>query len=217
MTDVEDAISEFLPSLHRNVSVDILVSAVCKKHDSFSPDEVKGAFLKHIKPTVTHKPIITKPTKPKMNSRRYRDLSHKKQQKVMTLQTEIVRIIEESPNGMNKSAILSRLRKENSHWRPIISRYLLELEEDGIIQTDGRGNGTLYYPYSSQVQNRERRYHRLIAETLQIHGDMTMTQLSRKIGCDGGRNRHFLRDALRDLEKEGWIAIDSRNRWKWCL
>jgi len=217
MSDVEEAITPFLPALHRNVSVDMLVNTVLKKHTSLDADEVKGAFMKHIKPTVSHKPTISKPKKPKMNSRRYRDLSLKKQQKVMTLQTEIVRLIEESPNGMNKSSILSRLRKENSHWRPIITRYLLELEEDGIIQTDGRGNGTLYYPHSSQVQNRERRYHRLAAETLQIHGDMTMTQLSRKIGCDGGRNRHLLRDALRDLEKEGWITIDSRNRWKWCL
>jgi hypothetical protein len=92
-----------------------------------------------------------------------------------------------------------------------------ECPPDCIIQTDGRGNGTLYYPYSSQVQNRERRYHRLAAEALQIHGDMTMTQLSRNIGCDGGRNRYLLRDALRDLEKEGWVALDSRNRWKWCM
>ena len=217
MTDIEDAIVEFLPSLHRNESVDILVKVVCEKNSSLNADEVKSAFLKHIKPTATHKPVISKHKKPKMNSRRYRDLSMKKQQKVMAIQTEIVRIIEDAPNGVNKSGILNRLRKENSHWRPIITRYLLELEEDGIIQTDGRGNGTLYYPYSSQVQNRERRYHRLAAESLQIHGDMTMTQLSRNIGCDGGRNRHLLRDALRDLEKEGWITIDSRNRWKWCM
>ena len=217
MSDIEEAILEFLPSLHRNVSVDILVNAVCQKNELWSAEDVKGAFMKHIKPTVTHKPSITQRKKPKMNSRRYRDLSMKKQQKVMTTQTDIVRLIEESPNGMNKSSILNRLRKENSHWRPIITRYLLELEEDGIIQTDGRGNGTLYYPYSSQVQNRERRYHRLAAEALQIHGDMTMTQLSRNIGCDGGRNRYLLRDALRDLEKEGWVALDSRNRWKWCM
>ena len=92
-----------------------------------------------------------------------------------------------------------------------------DLLDDGLISSDGFGNGTLYYPPNVQVQDRERKYHRLVAESLQVNGDMTMTQLQKRLGCDGGSNRHKVRIALQDLANEGWITSSNRNRWAWNL
>ena len=44
-----------------------------------------------------------------------------------------------------------------------------------------------------------------------------MTQLFNRLGCNGGRNRHYVREAIQDLSSEGWIESSPRNRWRWNL
>ena len=144
-------------------------------------------------------------------------MGRRQYQNTVKILTDIVSIVNNNPEGITKTAILKELRKDASYWRPKITHYLLELVEDGVIQTDGIGRGTLYFPPNAQVQDRERRYHRLIAETLQVNGDMTMTQLFNRLGCNGGRNRHYVREALQDLANEGWVEMSHRNRWAWTL
>ena len=217
MVSVEDAIQPFIPMLNMGVSLDDLLTPILDENPELSREAVVDSLQSHIKPTVKHIPSISKAEKPKINGSRYRNLGRNQYQKTMTCLNDIVRIIEEHPNGVSKTTICRRLRRNSSYWRPKITHYLLELVEDGVIQTDGIGRGTLYFPPNAQVQDRERRYHRLIAETLQVNGDMTMTQLFNRLGCNGGRNRHYVREALQDLANEGWVEMGHRNRWAWTL
>lgn len=218
MTSVEEVIQPFIPMLNRGIPLDDLITPILSENPELVREDVLEALQSHIKPTVTQIKAISKTEKATINTGRYRErMSRREYQKTMTHLQDIINIIIDSPNGVRKSTILKELRKENSHWRPKITRWLHDLLEDGVILSDGIGNGTLYYPPNIQVQNRERKYHRLIAESLQINGDMTMTQLTRRLGCDGGSNRHKVRIAVQDLANEGWIEQTTRNRWAWNL
>ena len=57
--------------------------------------------------------------------------------------------------------------------------------------------------------------HRRIGEALMIHGDLTMTQLAIKVGRNGGNNRSQVVEALNDLEREGFVRMGERSRWRW--
>ena len=217
MVSIEQAIQPFLPMLNRGISANDLLAPIMAENEGLDEQEVMLALKAFMTPTVNHIPSISKAKKPKIDSNRYRNLGRNQYHKTMTTLQDIVRIIEEHPNGISKTSILKKLRRDSSYWRPKMTHYLLELVGDGVIQTDGIGRGTLYYPPDSHVQDRERKYHRLIAESLQINGEMTMTQLFNGLGCNGGRNRHYVREAIQDLSSEGWIEISHRNRWRWNL
>jgi len=218
MVNVEEAILPFIPMVKRGVAIEDLLMPIMAEHEGIDEGEVIKALKAHVKPTVNHIPSKTQVETPKINGMRYREMmSRREYEKTMNHLQEIVNIVIDSPNGVRKSTILRQLRKENSHWRPKITRWLHDLLEDGVILSDGFGNGTLYFPPTTQVQDRERKYHRLVAESLQVNGEMTMTQLSKRLGCDGGSNRHKVRKALEDLANEGWIISSNRNRWLWNL
>ena len=217
MASVEEAIQPFIPMVERGIPLDDLLLPILSENPDLDEGLVLASLKKHINPIVKHIPSISKTEKPKINGVRYRNLGRNQYQKTMTCLNDIVQIVADSGNGISKTAICKKLRRNGSYWRPKITHYLLELVEDGVIQTDGIGRGTLYYPPSSQVQDRERRYHRLVAESLQVNGEMTMTQLFTRLGCNGGRNRHYVREALQDLANEGWIEQTTRSRWLWAI
>jgi len=217
MASVEEAILPFIPSLNRGTPVDALLAPILGENPSLEESEVRKALLAHLQPTVNHVPSISKAIKPKINASRYRGETVKKYQKTMTNLQNIVDIVGNNPHGINKRGILTQMRKDNSHWRPKITRWLYELVDDGVILSDGVGRATLFYPATSQVQDRERKYHRLVAEALQVNGEMTQTQLGKHLGCGGGSNRHKVISAIQDLSNEGWIEMGSRSRWRWCL
>lgn len=218
MVSVETAIQPFIPMLNRGIPLDDIILPIVAENPSLNRDEVFKALQDHITPMVSHIKPISRAEQPKINTMRYREnMSRKEYQKTLTCLNDIVQIVADSGNGISKTAICKKLRRDGSYWRPKITHYLLELVEDGVIQTDGLGRGTLYYPPSSQVQDRERRYHRLVAESLQVNGEMTMTQLFIRLGCNGGRNRHYVRAALQDLANEGWIEQTKQSRWLWAI
>ena len=97
-----------------------------------------------------------------------------------------------------------------------MTRWLYELCEDGVIQRDKNMNKECYYPHDAHVENREQVMHRRIAETLQLHGELTMVQLAIMFGRNGGKNRHQVINAINDLERKGFIQIGERSRWSWC-
>ena len=218
MVSIDEAIKPFIPMLNRGLSLDDVLTPIMAENPSLDRDEVITSLESHISPIVRQITPVKKAEKPKLNGRRYREsMTRREYEKTMSNLQDMLNVIGDNPNGIRKSTILRQLRKENSHWRPKITRWLHDLLEDGLISSDGFGNGTLYYPPNVQVQDRERKYHRLVAESLQVNGDMTMTQLQKRLGCDGGSNRHKVRIALQDLANEGWITPSNRNRWAWNL
>ena len=218
MVSIDEAIKPFIPMLNRGLSLDDVLTPIMAENPSLDRDEVITSLESHISPIVRQITPVKKAEKPKLNGRRYREsMTRREYEKTMSNLQDMLNIIGDNPNGIRKSTILRQLRKENSHWRPKITRWLHDLLDDGLISSDGFGNGTLYYPPNVQVQDRERKYHRLVAESLQVNGDMTMTQLQKRLGCDGGSNRHKVRIALQDLANEGWITSSNRNRWAWNL
>ena len=96
-----------------------------------------------------------------------------------------------------------------------MTRWLHDLCEMGVIQKDNNRLNPRYYSFDSHVENREREIHRRIVEALQLHGQMTMTQLAIKIGRNGGSNRKQVSYALEDLEREGFVRMGARSRWAW--
>ncbi len=163
-----------------------------------------------------HKEIKPTSKRATINSSRYREAMTRTQyQNTMQILTDIIAIVNKNPDGITKTGILKELRKDASYWRPKITLWLLDLCDDGVIKTDNRRVMAKYYPESAYVKNREREIHRRIGEALMIHGDMTMTQLAIKVGRNGGGNRSQVVDALTDLEREGFIRLGERSRWRW--
>lgn len=218
MADIEAIIEPFIPSLHRGTPVDILIVPIMGENPHLDEKEVMNALLSHLKPTVTPIKSVSRAAKPKINTSKYRDtLTLNQYHKVIQCLTDIVGIVDKTGNGITKTGILRQLRRDGSYWRPKITRWLHELCDMGVIQTDNNRFNPRYYPHDACVQNREREVHRRIAEALQIHGQMTMTQLAIKIGRNGGSNRSQVSLALEDLEREGFVITGDRNRWLWDM
>ena len=59
--------------------------------------------------------------------------------------------------------------------------------------------------------------HIKIAESLQLHGELTMVQLAIMFGRNGGMNRHQIINAIDDLERKGFIQTGERSRWWWAV
>jgi len=218
MVDIEVVIAPFISSLNRGTPVEMLLEPIMDENPDFDEKEVKNALLSHLKPTVIPIKSVSRAVKPKINTSKYRDtLTLKQYRKVIQCLTDIVEIVDKSGQGISKTKILLILRRESSYWRPKYTLWLHELCNMGVIQSDHNGVTPLYYSHDAYVQNRERELHRRIAEALQIHGQMTMTQLAIKIGRNGGSNRSQVSLALEDLEREGFVTTGDRNRWLWDM
>jgi len=216
MEDIEAVIKPFIPSLNRGIAVEELLIPIMGENPSLNESDVKKALLSHLEPTVT--PITNKTViKPTIQTDRYKDLPRRQYLKVVQFLTDIVATVDKSAEGITKTGILRALRKDGSYWRPKITRWLHHLCEDGVIQTDNNRLNPHYFPHDAYVQNREREIHRRIVESLQIHGQMTMTQLAINIGRNGGSNRSQVSHALEDLESEGFVRMGQRNRWACIL
>ena len=218
MVDVEAIIQPFIPSLNRGTPIENLLKPIMAENPDADITEVQNALLSHRKSVVREiKPTITA-LKPKINTDRYKtEMTTKQYLKVVANLTEIIKIVDKSAHGITKTGILRLLRRANSYWKPIYSRWLHHLCEDGNIQKDNNPLNPRYYPYDAYVHNREREIHRRVVESLQIHGQLTMTQLAIKIGRNGGSNRSQVSQALDDLEGEGFVRMAQRNRWVCCV
>jgi hypothetical protein len=218
MVDIEAIIAPFISSLNRGTPVEMLLEPIMGENPDLDEKEVNKALLSHLKPTVTHIKSVSRAVKPKINTSKYRDtLTLKQYHKVIQCLTDIVEIVDKTGNGITKTGILRVSRRINSYWKPKYGRWLHELCDMGVIQTDNNRLNPRYYPHDAHVQNREREVHRRIAEALQIHGQMTMTQIAIKIGRNGGSNRSQVSLALEDLEREGFVTTGDKSRWLWDM
>ena len=155
MVSVDEAIQPFIPMLNRGLPLDDVLLPIMAENPSLDREEVIASLESHISPIVRQVIPVPKAEKPKLNGARYREsMSRRQYEKTMTHLQDILNVVSDRPNGVRKSTILRELRKENSHWRPKITRWLHDLVEDGLILSDGFGNGTLYYPPNVQVQDR---------------------------------------------------------------
>ena len=216
MGGIESIIRPYISSLNRGVAVDVLLEPIMSEHPTLNESDVKAALLSHLSPTITHKPNPTI-SKPSIKTARYRDLPRKQYTRTIQVLTDIVAIVDKTGDGITKTGILRLLRKDNSHWRPKITLWLHFLCEDATIQSDNNRLNPRYFPHNAHVDNREREIHRRVVESLQIHGQMTQTQLAIKIGRNGGSNRAEVSHALHDLESEGFVRMGQRNRWACIL
>ena len=212
---IDQAISEYVEMLDF-ASVEDVLQVVMSEHPSLEHGEVRKALLSLKQPAVTQIKPPTPPSKPKIEMSRYRE-GHTRKQYNKLAQTlgSIVKIVDESPDGISKTGILRKARRVNSYWKPIYGRLLEDLLDMGVIQRDNNTHKPSYYPHDAYVHNREREVHRRIVEALQIHGQMTMTQLAIKIGRNGGSNRNQVSLAIDDLRREGFIRLGERSRWAW--
>jgi hypothetical protein len=216
--EIDNIIKPYLRALNRGTDMDSLIAIVLDENASAYPnlevEAIRGALLAAKQPQVVE---IKTQLKPPINGLRHRGLPRKEYQKVMKCLTDIVEVVDNSQSGITKTGILRILRKENSHWRPKMTRWLYELCEDGVIQRDKNMNKECYYPHDAHVENREQVMHRKVAEALQIHGDLTQNQIAIKIGRNGGLNRHQVISAIDDLERKGFLQKVERSRWSWCI
>ena len=222
MVRIEEVIEPFIPSIKRGTPVESILPAVLgKAHQegltSIDEDEVRTLLDSYITPIVTaiKAEIPSQKARPTINLNRYREgMTLRQLERQGELLKRIREIVDKKGDGVKKTAILQHLRKDNSYWRPKITLYLLHLCNDGVIQSDN-GREPCYYPYDAYVKNREREVHRRVVEALQIHGQMTMTQIAIQIGRNGGSNRKQVSFALEDLKREGFVRLGQRSRWAW--
>ena len=193
----EEALSEF-------VSNDVLIPTsepitITEIEEEPSEDSVI--------PTISLPSIPTK--KPKFKGSRYVGLPRRGRERMMMVVASIDAIVHRHPQGITKTDILKAIRKDNSHGREEITTWISEMVDDGVIKSDG----IRYYPHNIILRSRERNLHRTLYELLG-QGSKTLTNLYIATGCNGGRNRYFVRNALSDLEKEGYIKHENK-RWSW--
>lgn len=212
--EIESAIAEFIPLLKKGTDPKLFLPPACSKLPHLDSQEILSVLISHHIPIQREIKSVSK--KAKINSSRYRDAMGRRQyQNTMNTLTDIVSIVNNNPEGITKTSILKELRKDASYWRPKVALWLLDLCEDGVIKSDHRKVATRYYPETAYVKNREREIHRRIGEALMVHGDLTMTQLAIKVGRNGGKNRSQVVEALSDLEREGFVRMGERSRWRW--
>ena len=197
--EYEQAINDF-------VSNDVLISS----QKPVVVQEVVESVKTPMKPVFTPTKPVSKTPRPQINTGRYVALSRTRHQRVLKVITEIDNVVQRCPEGITKTDLLRRIRKDNSHWRDEVTGYLQDMVDDGVIQWDGRR----YFPHNVILRARERNLHRSLYEIIGT-GPKTLTNLYAQTGCNGGRNRSFVREALADLEAEGYISHEDR-RWKWA-
>lgn len=149
------------------------------------------------------------PHAPLLDTGRFEGLNRNERERVMTLLRMIEGIIKNNAQGITKTGILKAMRKDNSHWRKEVGKLLNYLLIDELIQLNGRN----YYPMNIIVKSRERKIHRNIYELLS-QNSMTLTELYKATGTNGGKSREIVKSALKDLQNEGYIILDNR-RWRW--
>lgn len=156
-------------------------------------------------------PIIQreKVIKPKINASRFQGMTRSERDRTMNLLNHIDSVVQKNPQGLTKTQLLNLMRKNNSHWRAEIGTLLAYLVADNVVLTDSKK----YYPYNVVIKSRERELHRRIYELLS-NGSMNMTQIYIKTGTNGGKSRKYVREAIMDLNNEGYIVQENR-RWRW--
>jgi len=216
MGDIRVVIEEFIPLIreHPHHLNDMAENAYEESDGEFTIEEIRKAMAEEvcIQPSVIVKSSKVIINRPKLRVHDAEGMSRKDHQRIMVQKTAILDIVERYSTGIPKTAILGLLRKDNSHWRPLITRWLDEMVGDKAIQTDGRR----FYPYNVAYKTRESEIHRRIYECLGIYekGGLMLTEIAKTVKCNGGKTRYLVHQGLKDLEERGYVECKNR-RWAW--
>ena len=184
-------------------------------NDEYTIDEIKNNLTEiietHIHTEVAEVVVVEEVVKqsPTIDTGRFEGMNRTQRERIMTLLRMIEGIIKNNAQGITKTGILKAMRKDNSHWRKEVGKLLNYLLIDELIQLNGRN----YHPTNIIVKSRERKIHRNIYELLS-QKSMTLTELYKATGTNGGKSRDLVKSALKDLQHEGYIILDNR-RWRW--
>jgi hypothetical protein len=184
-------------------------------NDEYTIDEIKNNLTEiienNIQTEVAEVVVIEEVVSntPTINTGRFEGLNRNERERVMTLLRMIEGIIKNNAQGITKTGILKAMRKDNSHWRKEVGKLLNYLLIDELIQLNGRN----YHPMNIIVKSRERKIHRNIYELLS-QNSMTLTDIYKATGTNGGKSREIVKSALKDLQNEGYIVLENR-RWRW--
>jgi len=215
MADISEVIEDFVEIIrHHPHQLDQMVENAYDECDGeFSIDEIREAMVEvvRIEPPVIVKSSKVEVLRPQLRAHDSEGNSRKSHYREMGQKTAILDIVDKHPKGIHKSAILGLLRKDNGHWRPRMTRWLREMVDDKVIQTDG----SRFYPYNVPYQTRESEIHRRIYECLGTqNGGFTMTEIAQAVKCHGGKTRYLVHQGLKDLEEMGYVECKNR-RWVW--
>ena len=211
MDDINLVLKPFIDIVASNPAVieDMTLAAFAEQDGDFTIEAIREALegSLRIEPTVSR----VEPKKAvRMPSIKVHGgiVSRRQSERIMTYKTKILKIVNNHPNGIYKTRILNMFRKDNSHWRPIFTRWLYEMVFDGNIQEDEN----LFYPLS-KVISMEKEVHLRIWETLS-EGPKRFTDIANSIGYGGGGRRKKVQQALLDFEKIGRIEYKN-GYWGW--
>jgi len=136
-------------------------------------------------------------------------LSRRQHERKMNLFTQMRSIIYSSRYGISKTELLNKINKNNSHWRAKITQWLEDMVQEDILKKEGYR----YFAPNISLENRERRLHRLVFESLNSN-PLSVTAIAKRVGCDGGYNRKVVREIIEDLHKDGYVKAEGI-RWRW--
>lgn len=132
------------------------------------------------------------------------------------LMRDIKTLLKQHKQGLNKSTILTMLKK-NGSWRPALRDALTYLELKGVVTKVGTK-----YVYKDFVKKPlETDFHRNIYESL-INGPLSITQMLKIkndngktiIGYDNGYGRRKIKEVLYLLWREGLIEKVGNHKWQ---
>jgi len=216
MGDISEVIEDFVDIIrqHPNQLDQMVENAYEESDGEYSIDEIREAMVELVPFTP---PAIVKPSKvvfsrPSLRAHDAEGKGRKAHYREMKQKAAILDIVDSHPQGIAKTIITGLLRKDNSHWRPLITRWLREMVGDRVIQTDG----SRFYPYDVILKDREMEIHRLIYECIGSHEkrSVTTTEIAKFMGCYGGKTWYIVQQGLKTLEERGFVEYKNR-RWVW--
>tara|TARA_B100000745_G_C20121275_1_gene383902 strand:+ start:516 stop:1169 length:654 start_codon:yes stop_codon:yes gene_type:complete len=215
MGEMSEVIEVFVDLIrhHPNHLDQLAEQAYDESDGEFTIDEIREALAEEVR---IQPPAIIKSSKvvakrPQLRAHDSEGKSRKSHYREMEQKTAILGIVDKHPKGISKTAILGLLRKDNGHWRPLITRWIRDMVGDKVIQTDG----SRFYPYNVPYQTRESELHRRIYECLGTKkGALLFTEIAQAVKCHGGKTRYLVHQGLKDLEEMGYVECQNR-RWLW--
>lgn len=216
MGDISEDLIEFVKIVRQNPNqFNQMVENAHKELDGeYSIDAIREVLVEELR---IQPPIVVKSSKvvvkrPSLKAHEGEGRSRKSHYREMEQKTAILGVVDKHPKGIVKTVLLRLLRKDNGYWRPILTRWLCEMVDDRVIQTDGNR----YFPWNKDYQTRESEIHRRIYECIGSHEKqaVTTTEIAKAIKCNGGKTWHLVEQGLKSLEEMDWIEYKNR-RWSW--
>ena len=218
MVDLSEIVEKALPTISVTPTLVDVYAKMYSDSTDYTEQELAIAMRKRLAQEkndvgLLNKPVIKfspKEGSPKLNGLKW-GLPRREHNRKMGAMTEMRLIIIESGfEGVSKTHIFKKMRRDNGHWRVELGGWLEELMQGGFIKRqDSR-----YFDYNTLVESREQMIHRLVFESLS-EGSLTMSAIANKLGYGGGKSRLFIKAAIQDLSSEGFIVGDGI-RWKWA-